>query len=46
MTLIEAGKLRVVIDRMYPLERIADAHAYVERGRKKGNVVLTVARSP
>ncbi len=42
--LFEKGNFKAVIDRIYPLEQIVEAHTYVDTGRKQGNVVITLTQ--
>ena len=43
LTIFQGGKLKTVIDRQFPLEKLADAHRYIDSGRKRGNVIIVHA---
>ena len=40
--IFKEGKIKTIIDRQFPLEKVAQAHSYIERGHKKGNVVIVI----
>ena len=39
---LESGEIKPVVDRIYPLDQIVEAHRYVDLGHKKGNVAITI----
>lgn len=41
LDIFKEGKLKTVIDRQFPLEKVAQAHAYIDTGHKKGNIIIT-----
>ncbi|MEQ8471392.1 MAG: NAD(P)-dependent alcohol dehydrogenase [Marinoscillum sp.] len=44
LSIFRAGKLKTYIDRQFPLEKLAEAHQYIDSGRKKGNVVIVTTK--